>query len=653
MAFDRVRFYPRGDWGYGVGMEKIETIQIPDYKDITINDAIEYYQIKHYFDDGARVKRWTDAQYQEYKEKSKALYGLCMRFFNALDDRTIVDQHEEIDILYGSIFWELFDLCKLYNKITDEAFERLIQSNHIMPEDLFSYKLVVARYGLLLRNYLMNSGFGARILIHVYEQDYEIRPNKSKLYLPKELTGEDVCQILLQYIQDEQPNMNDMLTIYRMKMNERFPVSDEIRLKAKKRYDDQSKMIIQDDKAPKLLYNLSVSITSNQEELISTERNGTDIHISYSEAWMSDTIDYPSILNNFIYVFEYVDWLQMRCKLVSKQADSDVFERAMQKQLTNLYLDNLSFRLQSGISKMQMIAYCTFLEHKGIQLEAVLKWFFTEYLQQEFGCPEMRALFPSAGTTYAEKCITLCGTLDSLLKQFDAFAKHKNIDFDLISITSGSVILSDIHSLVEKKYIYGTGEAFSWVTYMLFSDQSILAFVERIHNQGRDYTSLYELLLHEEIFLSDYVEVERPAFEKLASFGVIEIKQNEQIVLADRAKLLIFMDLFKNEVISRYHYPNELQHYFDEMISGGMLREYSSLLSVPETEYYNFILNKVEYVNGWDLRNKYAHGIMQVNLNEATHKENYYTFLKLFTILAIKINDDFCLYEKLKGNQNA
>ena len=653
MANNRVRFYPRGDWGYGVGMDKIETIQIPDYKDITINDAIEYYQIKHYFDDGARGKSWTDAEYQEYKEKSKALYGLCMRFFNALNDQIIVDQHETLDILYRSIFWELFDSCKLYNIISDTAFGRLIQSEHIMPEDLFSYKPIVTRYGSLLKSYLINSGFGARILIHAYEQDYEIRSNNIKLYLPKELTGEDVCQILLQYIQDEQPNMNDMLAIYRMKMNERFPVSDEIRLKAKKRYDEQSKVIIQDDKAPKLLYNLSVSITPGQEELISTERNGTDIHISYSEAWMSDTLDYPSVLNNFIYAFEYVDWLQMRCKLVSTQADSDVLERVMQKNLSNLYFDNLSFRLQSGISKMQMIAYYTFLEKKGVQLEAVLKWFFTEYLQQEFSCPEIRALFPSSGTTYAEKCITLCGTFDSLLKQFDAFAIRKEIDFDLISISSGSVKLSDIHSLVEKKYVYGMGEAFNWITYVLFSDQSFLAFVERIHNLGRDYASLYELLLHEEVFLYDYIEGEKPAFERLAGFGVIEITQNEQIVLADRAKLLIFLDLFKNEVISRHHYPEELQHYFDEMIGDGMLCEESSLLSIPEANYFNFILNKAEYVNGWDLRNKYAHGVMQVNLNEATHKENYYTFLKLFTILAIKINDDFCLYEKQREKENA
>ena len=83
MSFDRVRFFQRSDWGYGVGMEKIEILEIPDYNGKTINDAIEYYQIKRYFDDGARVKSWTEAQYQEYKEKSKKLYGLCMRFFNA------------------------------------------------------------------------------------------------------------------------------------------------------------------------------------------------------------------------------------------------------------------------------------------------------------------------------------------------------------------------------------------------------------------------------------------------------------------------------------------------------------------------------------------------------------------------------------------
>lgn len=653
MSFDRVRFFPRSDWGYGVGMEKIEILEIPDYNGITINDAIEYYQIKRYFDDGARVKSWTDAQYQEYKEKSKKLYGLCMRFFNALNDQTIIEQHEAVDTLYGSIFWELFESCKLYNTISDSVFEQLIQCEHIMPEDLFSYRSMVMKYGSLLRNYLINSGFGARILIHAYEQDYMIRTSTEKLFLPAELSGEDVCQILLQYIEDEKANLNDVLAIFRMKAKERFPVTDDIRLKAKRRFDEESQKILNDDKAIKVLYNLGVSIVSNQEELVVRNRKGWDIHISYSDKWFLETLDFPSILNNFIYLFEYADCLQMRCKLVSTQADSDFLERAMQKELTNIYLDNNSFHLRSGVSKMQMVAYCKFLKQHGIQYENVIKWFFSEYLQQEFGCSEIRAAFPSEGARYAEKCSTLCSTFDAVLKQFNAYVDYGHIDFDLISISSGSVKLTDVHSLVKKKYVYGTGEAFEWVTYMLFSDQSIVSYVERIHNMGRDYSTLYELLSHEEVLLSDYQDREIPAINQLSSYGVIKIEQNGRIILADMDKVYILLDLYKNDVISRQHLPKEIQPTIDEMINNGMLFEKDSLLSIPEINFYNYILNRVEYVNGLDLRNKYAHGIMQVNLDEAVHESNYYILLILFTILAIKINDDFCLREKQREDQNA
>lgn len=77
---NRVKFYNENDLCYGWHLDKIETIEIPDIKDITINDAIEFYEIKRYLDAGARLKIWNDSQVIEYNEKSVKLDSLCKRY---------------------------------------------------------------------------------------------------------------------------------------------------------------------------------------------------------------------------------------------------------------------------------------------------------------------------------------------------------------------------------------------------------------------------------------------------------------------------------------------------------------------------------------------------------------------------------------------
>lgn len=84
MSNRRVRYFDTSDMMHGYKLDKIETIEIPDFSQININDAIEYYEIKKYFDNNTRSKNWTDKVFQEYKEKSDTLYGLTMRFLIVL-----------------------------------------------------------------------------------------------------------------------------------------------------------------------------------------------------------------------------------------------------------------------------------------------------------------------------------------------------------------------------------------------------------------------------------------------------------------------------------------------------------------------------------------------------------------------------------------
>ena len=76
-----------------------------------------------------------------------------------------------------------------------------------------------------------------------------------------------------------------------------------------------------------------------------------------------------------------------------------------------------------------------------------------------------------------------------------------------------------------------------------------------------------------------------------------------------------------------------------------MLQYENTLFSKKESEYLNYFLNS-KFSNGLELRNKYAHGTH--SLDEVQHQIDYFKFLEIIVLIVIKINEEFCLYDKLK-----
>ncbi len=643
---DRVKFYSHIDMCYGLHLDKIETIEIPNINDVTINDAIEFFEIKRYFDDGARSKLWSDEQFNEYKEKSKKLDSICKRFFNQISDDNITDLYGNIEIGYHSEFWILFDICKLYNKISENVFTSLIEHERVSPHDLFKHKSIVKKYGNILREYILHNDFCVPVLLHVYEQDYT---GKEKLILPEELTGQDICNYLESYVDSEHPNTNYLSDIEDMHCTKEFPVTDEIRLKAKRRYDIEAEKMLKT--GAHIEYGYRLAFDPNQDDVVSINNTDKEFGISYSTKWLEDTLDYPSILNNFIYVFEFVDFHQMRSLHVSKKSQTGVFEDILLSKSSRFYHCNHHFKTMQAIAMMQMTAYYDFLYKNNICLEDVLHWFFTEYLQTEFSCPEMRVSFPSKGTSYSEKCSTIITAFETIIKQYVLFLRNGSIDFDLVAMSTTPILFKDIGSLIERKYVYGNGTDYNNLTNMLFSNQNLLSHLNRIYEEGRHYDCFFDLLKNETIFLSDYRKEERKSFEYLESFDIVNICEDGKIELKNKVKIAVLRDLYRNDVISKQHYHPNLQKDIDELIAQGVLKEESTLFSRPEVDYLNYMLNRSEFVNGLEIRNKYIHGIQQVNMNEDEHKQNYYILLRLFVLLAIKINDEFCLRDSNEEQQ--
>ena len=112
----------------------------------------------------------------------------------------------------------------------------------------------------------------------------------------------------------------------------------------------------------------------------------------------------------------------------------------------------------------------------------------------------------------------------------------------------------------------------------------------------------------------------------------------KETIEPDLNKISLLYQLYEHNYICLQYFKSE---ELNKWIKDKKLRVTGTLLSEPEAEYLNFLLNKREFSNGLDLRNKYIHD--SIPQNEERQQQDYVILMKVMIILIIKINEEFCL----------
>ena len=280
------------------------------------------------------------------------------------------------------------------------------------------------------------------------------------------------------------------------------------------------------------------------------------------------------------------------------------------------------------------------MKHSGVRLEEVLKWFFEEYLLQEFDAKGFRFNPPSESTTLVEKCRTIASEMDGVLKQFRMYVQDGEIDRELFEISSEHIVFSNLSGFVKEKYAYGNNDDIEKEQFLLFSNQSLLCYIEKTQDR---YSSFAELIIHEDVRLSDFREFQLIDIQWLIKHDIVEENLDGFLQLND-FKAFILKDLYEHDVICPQYYDDEFKDIINDWCQNGNLRLSDSLFSEPEQDYLNYELNKSTYSNGLDLRNKYAHSTYPED--EKIQEMDYMILLKIMILVVTKINEEFCLREQ-------
>lgn len=637
----RVKYYSTNDLSAGFYLKRIEDIIcnfVVEKKRVDINEIIELYNIQQFFHNRIYSIHWTKQQLNDYSEIVSDFSRVIGEFFSGINIDTIESMFDTIYYDYRNDFWKLIEKYKVYDKISVEQFRKIILNKHFILNDVLKCKNIVKKFSDEIITYMEKNPFCAEIILSYYLEKHD--RNIESLYFPVELSNEKKTLILDKYIASNSSNINYLKLIFESNSTNNLRLPDRLKLKAKRKYDEEIETLFKEGTG--FEYGAKVSFSNKIDEEFKFETDDNRIlSVLYSAKWIKENLDYPTLLNNFIYLFGYTD-LQFRSLHVSRESQMSIIEKYLGIKGRKEYPTGIAFQQIQMLAQLQMIEYCNELEKYNIFLEDIIEWFFCNYLEEEFNVKGFCFNKSSHTVSYLEKCRNIAAEFDNILKRFKIYCEDGEIDDELLHISTEHIFIKDIPSMLSNKYIYPCGNDYQTISNLLFSDQSIIHYLPKLSN---NYNSFYCLLEKENVYYDMFEDYQIPSIDWLIDHNIIKI-DNKKRIMPYWEKIKILNELYQHDVVC-FSYMKKYQSIIMELNKMGLVQFSSSLFSRPEQDYYNYLFNKSEFDNGLDIRNSYTHGTQRVDENQ--NKQDYFIFLRIMILIVIKINEEFCLkYPKNK-----
>jgi hypothetical protein len=632
----RIKFYSKEDMSVGHHLIESEKLlnNLEQKNDLSLNDLLEYYNIKLHFDNQLFLTNWTEETKSKYIDAVENVFKKLKERILLINNNTLENELTDLDYNYFADFWKLINDLSAYKNIADLTLSNLLQKNQRQIHLILLQKKLVEKYDKVIRDFLMCYENSAEIILSTMVEKDNFR-SKEMISFPKSLGLHDKEKIINSYLDTEEPNLNYVRLIENSKNIDEFKLNTKTRLKAKKKSQELNDKILQSNNSSN--YGISVSFRKDQTEPFKFNLNGLDFEASYSECFIDKYKDNINLFRIFKYLFFYTDNKNL-ITLISKQSELGVLERTSMKS-KNEYETGFAFHRKEILANMQLAIYKHYLQRKGNHIESLINS-YVDFLNEKILPHKLIFKLPLSEAGYLEKIRIIVPDFEFLLKQFKTLVDEKYIDLELIQIDSTPIRFSEIYSLKTKKYLYSNDNLILRLKHLFFSDQSPLFYVKPFENK---YNNLYDLLTNEIVKLEYFLNYQKPIIEGLINEGYLKISDEEYVTLNKDILIYIIGEIHKNEVISYWNYPEAIRNVIDELIDEKLVLIENTLFTRQEKNYLNYNLNKKEFTNGFDLRNKYLHGTNTFSENE--HKLDYYRLIKIIILTLLKIEDDISKYQ--------
>ena len=597
-----------------------------------INDIVELWHIKKIMESGRKLEEWTDEKYCQLKTATEN-YNLYILDYFKNNKSSIESEYGLLNLEYKSSFWKIIDSLKLYSLLDSETICKIVSEDFNTLYSILLCKGLVEKYKTTLREIFIGNIESAHILLDKY---VAVQVGKEEVFIPSNLTIKDKEDIIVRYLDCDDPNLNYVRLITQVKDDKNnLMLAPKTRYKAAKLEKTLNKELLTNSNAGKVESLFCVQYVDDATiESVSVAQNNNEIVYTYSTEYIRKCDDVKLVFN-CVSLFGWFNEHFM-LNLISKKKEINTFEYVFIDKSRNSYPDYIWFVQKNKLANCQIHIYRSVLNELGKSFETTLKYFYETYLYDMYGYQGLAINMSSENETWLSKCRNLFPEIDNIAKQFGLYVEEGEIDEYLMSFGK-PVKLQNFKSILLRKYYEvnsGNNEIRSVVN-VLFS-------YNRIKYTNRQYESVCDLLEKESCV--KYSNCEPSLFNILMKQEIITVDEND-IVIFDKVMINVLKSIWEYEACSYWHHNIAERKILDEMKDKGWLVVSDNLFTRSEQDYLSYYLDNAKFTNGFAYRNLYSHGSNPHNNDPNHHKhiEAYNTFLIILTILILKIEDDLCL----------
>lgn len=613
-----------------------------------LNDILELYNVGigySYFNDVAKGK--FDSRYPFLSQA----FHKAQRLFSSLAIGSMIEQYEHIELDYISDFWNALDKIKKYRQLSVSQFISLCSFPQIQEktlDEILKHKDIVNAFQTELTKLLDDYSFSYRFIFNDY-----LSTDGMWYYFPKEYTQKHMDEALTRFIRSASPSAQYL----EMVLSSDFPVSAEVKAEAKRKYEIIIHTISKDEGTLHIPLKICIDFSPKQRApFLNLAKDYNRNFFSYSEDFVIGNMSNEHLLQNFYYPFYFCD-SRNRIVAISHEHDLRPFEYICQIPQKKHYSQNIYFRWHDSFYYSTLAAYCSLLERMHHPLEDILEWFYNRYLPEGLGITgfHINLLRQNVGFNACAEAVANC--IEGIFYQYSCYVSKGSVDWDYIQYQPLKADYRKIPSLIKAKYFYGKGKPFQSLTYLLFSDQSILRHAKVIKEECNCF---YDLICQGTMHLDDFADYQSEPIQRLINKGYLYISGDGVLSWTNPYVIRVLRDLYHFDFCETAYYSQSSRNLeaIQFLQESDMILLGETLLSEQEGRYFNYYLNTISSSNGPQLRNLYAHG--KVYGPKVNNEYNYYVLLRLLVLLTMKIYDELIgitdwksLIDNYKENLNA
>ncbi|MBC1211017.1 hypothetical protein HB815_08745 [Listeria booriae] len=632
---NRIKYFEGNDWADNFYLASItDFMKEFDFGNQlhSLGDIIELYNVLKYLS-LPYFENNSTYEIDNLKKEARKTIGY---YFS---DKRLVDLTEEYNILYRLYiedFWEIFVDFNLVKKTTVPDLDDFINQNDINIYYLLKQERICDKYSSIIKSHLLKSPSYFEWFIKKYDSD-----SASDYYFPAKFSNQEINDWARRYCELEEANANYLFQLSNWSAQHEYKINDPIILKAKQAYE---KFITQSfEGGAGLSWAIRVSFKKDLKNIFEYKEpdDKLDFEVYFNKNWFDEEQEYPTILNNFIYVFGFLSKFGHFSLISSGYASGSMMDMIATRSKYGYKLST-EFNSKNALYKLVLALYHDYLSYHDIDLEEVLSYCFNILFKEEFNNDNFFFTPSNAKNSYYERSKSLIPEMDSILKQFDLYQQHGEVDAELFELQSKNTSYRDIKSLEDKKYIYFNSNEIKSFCQLIFDNQTTISFPEK----KKGAFSFYEYV-NVGIQLSDFFEPQQKIIvDLLEKKQIIGYSVVNQIYFKNLQLIKLYKLVWEHGYCSIFYMNNHLLKLIESEVSKGNLKYGNTLFSEQESDYISFVMDNKKYNNGLSIRNKITHGSF-AKKKLYQYKEYYLELLMIQILYTLKINEEIT-YQDVK-----